>query len=559
MTSRKRQASDSLLPVRSAKYQRTEENQGIWQRWRQLGTDAFTLGYETVRLGYLSFMNSSRKPGVSQAVSQQSEKPNQNGSLPSQTTYPASLPRLPIPEEFHKPKDSQPVTGHSQLSSSLPSCSESSNALNGNGNSPPSTLTGHTSVTPPVPSTSKGHIQPSHSYDFIGCSAHGRAVVGGIRHRRSRDHIYARVHKAKVQEDRKKDREELVQELFHYKRSTGYTSDFDSFKSLINYQARLEILERHALSPSPSLTDLRAKQPLPGRSRRHSFSDDVDPDFLERALRKAKKSFELPPPKPFSPSHDRLRLSARHRDEAIEKRLRPKLPKVLPPDADTQVNTLLCKKGVISKVARESVNDRDLSRLLPSQWLNDEIMNFYGAMILTRSESNRDPTAKRKILDVHYFSTFFWPKLKNEGYEQGRLAKWTKKIDIFSKDAILIPINHNNSHWTGAAINFRRKRIESYDSMNLDRHQVFKVLRSYLDSEHRNKRKKPFDFTGWQNHNPEDTPQQENGYDCGVFTCQFLESLSRGEEEFHFSQRDMAYLRRRMIWEIGHAKFLDGP
>ncbi|KAG2370159.1 cysteine proteinase [Suillus spraguei] len=366
-------------------------------------------------------------------------------------------------------------------------------------------------------------------------------------------------HKVKVQEDRKKDREELVQDFFHYKRSTGYTSDFDSFKSLINYQARLEILERHALLPSPSLTDLRAKHPSPGRSRRHSFSDDVDPDFLERALRKAKKSFELPPPKPFSPSHDRLRLSARHRDEAIEKRLRPKLPKVLPPDADTQVNTLLCKKGVISKVARESVNDRDLSRLLPSQWLNDEIMNFYGAMILTRSESNRDPTAKRKILDVHHFSTFFWPKLKNEGYEQGRLAKWTKKIDIFSKDIILIPINHNNSHWSGAAINFRRKRIESYDSMNLDRHQVFKVLRSYLDSEHRNKRKKPFDFTGWQNHNPEDTPQQENGYDCGVFTCQFLESLSRGEEEFHFSQRDMAYLRRRMIWEIGHAKFLDGP
>ncbi|KAG2120586.1 cysteine proteinase [Suillus discolor] len=558
MTSRKRQAADSLLPVRSAKYQRTEENQGIWNRWRQLGTDAFTLGYETVRLGYLSLMNSSQNPGISQVTSQQSEKPNQTGFLPSQATHLALPPRLSIPEEFHKPKDSQPVAGLSRLSSSLLSCSESSNALNGNGNSPPSTLTGHTSVTP-VPSTSKEHIQHSQSYDFIGNSAHRRGVVGGIRPRQSRDHIYARVHRAKVQEDRKKDREELVQELFHYKRSTGYTSDFDSFKSLINYQARLEILERHALSPSPSLTDLRAKQSLPGHSRRHSFSDDVDPDFLERALRKAKKSFELPPPKPFSPSHDRLRLSARHRDEAIEKRLRPRLPKALPPDADIQVNALLCKKGVISKVARESVNDRDISRLLPSQWLNDEIMNFYGAMILMRSESNRDPTAKRKMLDVHYFSTFFWPKLKNEGYEQGRLAKWTKKIDIFSKDVILIPINHNNSHWTGAAINFRQKRIESYDSMNLDRHQVFKALRSYLDSEHRNKRKKPFDFTGWQNHNPEDTPQQENGYDCGVFTCQFLESLSRGEEGFRFSQRDMTYLRRRMIWEIGHAKFLDGP
>jgi sentrin-specific protease 1 len=86
-----------------------------------------------------------------------------------------------------------------------------------------------------------------------------------------------------------------------------------------------------------------------------------------------------------------------------------------------------------------------------------------------------------------------------------------------------------------------------------------KVLRSYLDSEHRNKRKEPFDFTGWQDHNPEDTPQQENGYDCGIFTCLFLEALSRGEETFDFSQGDMAYFRRRMIWEIGHAKFLDDP
>lgn len=49
------------------------------------------------------------------------------------------------------------------------------------------------------------------------------------------------------------------------------------------------------------------------------------------------------------------------------------------------------------------------------------------------------------------------------------------QIDIFSKDVILIPVNHNNAHWTGAAINFRRRRIETYDSMNLDRSGVTKV------------------------------------------------------------------------------------
>ena len=90
--------------------------------------------------------------------------------------------------------------------------------------------------------------------------------------------------------------------------------------------------------------------------------------------------------------------------------------------------------------------------------------------------------------------------------------------------------------------------------MNMDRSQVFKVLRGYLDAEHRNKKKKPFDFTGWVDYVSDDTPQQENGYDCGVFTCQFLETLSRGEERFAFSQANMHYIRRRMVWEIGHAK-----
>lgn len=109
-----------------------------------------------------------------------------------------------------------------------------------------------------------------------------------------------------------------------------------------------------------------------------------------------------------------------------------------------------------------------------------------------------------------------------------------------------------------------------------------KELRKYLDAEHRDKKGKPFDFAGWVDwadevrgcvHSwmmdfcfssplpqPQTTPQQENGYDCGVFTCQFLQALSRGEEDdFGFSQVDMPYLRRRMIWEIGNAKLRDDP
>jgi len=184
-------------------------------------------------------------------------------------------------------------------------------------------------------------------------------------------------------------------------------------------------------------------------------------------------------------------------------------------------------------------------------------------MILGRSQSCKENSGadgkkgKKTPLKAHYFSSFFWSTLTSKGYDGGRLAKWTKTIDIFSKDIILIPVNHNNAHWTAAAINFRQKRVESYDSMGMAKEVIFKHLRSYLDSEHRNKKKKPFDFTDWENWAPEDTPRQENGYDCGVFTCRFLEALSRGEESFNFSQKDMPYLRRRMIWEIAHAKLRD--
>lgn len=68
--------------------------------------------------------------------------------------------------------------------------------------------------------------------------------------------------------------------------------------------------------------------------------------------------------------------------------------------------------------------------------MNDEVINFYGAMLLGRSESTKEnpPTAKGKKvektapLNIHYFSSFFWSKLNGDGYEKGRLAKWTKKV-----------------------------------------------------------------------------------------------------------------------------------
>lgn len=50
---------------------------------------------------------------------------------------------------------------------------------------------------------------------------------------------------------------------------------------------------------------------------------------------------------------------------------------------------------------------------------------------MQRAEASKENVGGRgRILNVHYFSTFFWSKLKTSGYEKGRLAKWTKAVRI---------------------------------------------------------------------------------------------------------------------------------
>lgn len=107
------------------------------------------------------------------------------------------------------------------------------------------------------------------------------------------------------------------------------------------------------------------------------------------------------------------------------------MPDRLPDDAAAEVRQVKTKKGIISKAGKEQVRDHDLALLQPAKWLNDEIINFYGQLIMDRSsEVEAAKENGKKLPTAHYFSTFFWPKLLKDGYEKGRLAKWTKKVSL---------------------------------------------------------------------------------------------------------------------------------
>lgn len=155
------------------------------------------------------------------------------------------------------------------------------------------------------------------------------------------------------------------------------------------------------------------------------------------------------PPPPFIPSFEQLRIARREQDAKINSRIRgPPLPRFLSPEDDAEVSRLLEKRGVVAKVANLQVADTDLSRLRPGTWLNDEIINFYGQLILERSTSHLRNTSTKNgaksekglILNVHYFNSFFFEKLVREGYQKARLAKWTKRVCLHANSPLNVSL-----------------------------------------------------------------------------------------------------------------------
>jgi sentrin-specific protease 1 len=98
-------------------------------------------------------------------------------------------------------------------------------------------------------------------------------------------------------------------------------------------------------------------------------------------------------------------------------------------------------------------------------------------------------------------------------------------------------------------------------------------LLSYIRDEHQDKKGSPFDTSDWECTNAkvrtptlvslcatdeQKAPQQNNGSDCGIFTCQTLELVARGadpiDKGFEFSQANMPFFRQLMTYETATGK-----
>lgn len=124
---------------------------------------------------------------------------------------------------------------------------------------------------------------------------------------------------------------------------------------------------------------------------------------------------------------------------------------------------------------RETVDFQDLERLNDNEFLNDNLIGFYLRYLEHYLEKEKPEIAKK----VYFFNSYFFERLTQtqkgiKGINYAAVQKWTRTIDIFSRDFVVVPVNEN-LHWYVAIIcnlpNLRRKladdeedEIESIDT-----------------------------------------------------------------------------------------------
>lgn len=102
----------------------------------------------------------------------------------------------------------------------------------------------------------------------------------------------------------------------------------------------------------------------------------------------------------------------------------------------------------------------DYQCLAEDQFLNDVIIDFYLKYLTSEVLSEEDQNR------THVFSTYFYKRLTSPHSQapvnkeltaaqkrHARVSKWTKNVNIFEKDYIVIPINEH-AHWFLAMICF---------------------------------------------------------------------------------------------------------
>ncbi|KIW13578.1 hypothetical protein PV08_08767 [Exophiala spinifera] len=111
-------------------------------------------------------------------------------------------------------------------------------------------------------------------------------------------------------------------------------------------------------------------------------------------------------------------------------------------------------KYPITEKRSGTVPYEDLARLGHDEFLNDNLISFFVHYLENKIKSTKPELSPR----IHIFNTYFFETLtktpkgqKGRGINYEAVSKWTKAVDLFKRDFVVVPVNEN-FHWYLAII-----------------------------------------------------------------------------------------------------------
>lgn len=316
-------------------------------------------------------------------------------------------------------------------------------------------------------------------------------------------------------------------------------SSSSAVSDLTNANLRVEnaekMVESLSLNPEGDFSSVSAYKKLLEKverrtSKLRSLSFQIELNEKRRSmfqiLRPAKKAVETAPREPFAPL-------TKEEVAEVKRALESNRRRVL----------------VTHQTSNIQITGEILQCLRPGAWLNDEVINLY--LELLKERENREP---QKFLKCHFFNTFFYKKLMSgrSGYDYKSVKRWTSQrklgYGLIDCDKIFVPI-HKEIHWCLAIINKKEEKFQYLDSLGGMDTNVLKVLARYFVDEVKDKNGRDINVSSWKQEFVEDLPEQENGFDCGMFMIKYADFYSRGLG-LCFNQEHMPYFRQRTAKEI---------
>lgn len=140
---------------------------------------------------------------------------------------------------------------------------------------------------------------------------------------------------------------------------------------------------------------------------------------------------------------------------------------------------------------------------------------------------------------IHFFDSYFMSILVEKG--ANNVQHLTKRVNVFDKSFIIVPIHSNGNHWCVAIIcnpsDNDQRCIMEFDSLSPNRSSSIYslLLREFLANEFAKDEKKTVEFNELNcPYVSVSCPQQKNCDDCGVFMLQFVEDFLKLNIESEF-------------------------